>query len=114
MGWGMHAEHGTARCPSQGHGGGGRCGCMPGPMPSTRLRRRPALQADLDLGNYERFLDISLGRDNNLTTGKIYQVRRLAALARRALAHAWGPGRGAPGCRLVLHSACGTDSPRRA
>jgi len=30
-------------------------------------------EADLDLGNYERFLDVSLSRDNNLTTGKIYQ-----------------------------------------
>lgn len=30
-------------------------------------------EADLDLGNYERFLDISLSKDNNLTTGKIYQ-----------------------------------------
>ncbi|RAH14898.1 MAG: hypothetical protein CMB56_004335 [Methanobacteriota archaeon] len=29
-------------------------------------------EADLDLGNYERFLDITLGRDNNLTTGKVY------------------------------------------
>ena len=29
-------------------------------------------EADLDLGNYERFLDVTLGRDNNLTTGKIY------------------------------------------
>jgi hypothetical protein len=34
----------------------------------------PAEQADLDLGNYERFLDISLSRDNNLTTGKVYQA----------------------------------------
>jgi CTP synthase (UTP-ammonia lyase) len=32
------------------------------------------LQVDLDLGNYERFLDITLTRDNNLTTGKVYQV----------------------------------------
>lgn len=32
------------------------------------------LQVDLDLGNYERFLDISLTRKHNLTTGKIYQV----------------------------------------
>lgn len=32
------------------------------------------LQADLDLGNYERFLDVTLTRDNNLTTGKVYQV----------------------------------------
>ena len=29
-------------------------------------------EVDLDLGNYERFLDINLGRDNNVTTGKIY------------------------------------------
>ncbi|CAO1948144.1 unnamed protein product [Urochloa humidicola] len=31
-------------------------------------------EADLDLGNYERFLDIKLTRDNNITTGKIYQA----------------------------------------
>lgn len=30
-------------------------------------------EVDLDLGNYERFLDIKLNRDNNITTGKIYQ-----------------------------------------
>lgn len=30
-------------------------------------------EVDLDLGNYERFLDITLQRDNNITTGKIYQ-----------------------------------------
>ncbi len=30
-------------------------------------------EVDLDLGNYERFLDIILHRDNNITTGKIYQ-----------------------------------------
>lgn len=29
-------------------------------------------EADLDLGNYERFVDITLTRDNNLTTGKAY------------------------------------------
>ncbi len=29
-------------------------------------------EVDLDLGNYERFLDINLGKDNNITTGKIY------------------------------------------
>lgn len=32
------------------------------------------LKVDLDLGNYERFLDVKLTRDNNITTGKIYQV----------------------------------------
>ena len=26
-------------------------------------------EVDLDLGNYERFLNVSLGRDNNITTG---------------------------------------------
>jgi CTP synthase len=30
-------------------------------------------EVDLDLGNYERFLNLSLARDNNITTGKIYQ-----------------------------------------
>mmetsp|Transcript_11492 Transcript_11492/g.39961 ORF Transcript_11492/g.39961 Transcript_11492/m.39961 type:complete len:562 (-) Transcript_11492:923-2608(-) len=30
-------------------------------------------ECDLDLGNYERFMDISLTRDHNLTTGKVYQ-----------------------------------------
>jgi CTP synthase len=29
-------------------------------------------EADLDFGHYERFLDIELGRDHNITTGKIY------------------------------------------
>lgn len=30
-------------------------------------------ETDLDLGNYERMMYLSLGRDNNLTTGKIYE-----------------------------------------
>ncbi|KAH7332758.1 CTP synthase N-terminus-domain-containing protein [Rhizoctonia solani] len=30
-------------------------------------------EVDLDLGNYERYLNITLSRDNNLTTGKIYR-----------------------------------------
>lgn len=30
-------------------------------------------EADLDLGNYERYLDVTLGRENNITTGKIYR-----------------------------------------
>lgn len=30
-------------------------------------------EVDLDLGNYERFLDITLHRDNNITLGKIMQ-----------------------------------------
>ncbi len=31
-------------------------------------------EADLDLGNYERFLDIELGSDHNITTGKVYKA----------------------------------------
>eukprot|EP01129_Flabellula_baltica_P007023 TRINITY_DN2689_c0_g1_i1.p1 TRINITY_DN2689_c0_g1~~TRINITY_DN2689_c0_g1_i1.p1 ORF type:complete len:559 (-),score=125.95 TRINITY_DN2689_c0_g1_i1:28-1704(-) len=31
-------------------------------------------EVDLDLGNYERFADITLTRDNNITTGKIYKA----------------------------------------
>lgn len=30
-------------------------------------------EADLDLGNYERFLDVKLCRENNITTGKIFK-----------------------------------------
>ncbi|MDI9396089.1 MAG: CTP synthase (glutamine hydrolyzing) [Euryarchaeota archaeon] len=30
-------------------------------------------EVDLDLGNYERFLDTELTRDHNITTGKVYQ-----------------------------------------
>lgn len=30
-------------------------------------------ETDLDLGNYERFLNVTLTRDNNITTGKIYR-----------------------------------------
>ena len=29
-------------------------------------------EVDLDLGNYERFLDVALTRENNITTGKVY------------------------------------------
>ena len=28
-------------------------------------------ETDLDLGNYERFLDVALTRDHNITTGKV-------------------------------------------
>lgn len=31
-------------------------------------------ETDLDLGNYERFLSVSLTKESNLSTGKIYQV----------------------------------------
>ncbi len=30
-------------------------------------------EVDLDLGNYERFLDIELSSDHNITTGKVYE-----------------------------------------
>ena len=30
-------------------------------------------EVDLDLGNYERYLNITLSRNNNITTGKIYK-----------------------------------------
>ena len=31
-------------------------------------------ETDLDIGTYERFLDIDLGRENNITTGQVYQA----------------------------------------
>jgi CTP synthase len=30
-------------------------------------------EADLDLGNYERYLNVTLTKDNNITTGKVYR-----------------------------------------
>jgi CTP synthase N-terminus len=37
-------------------------------------------ETDLDLGNYERFMGVSLKNESNLTTGKIYQVKLLEML----------------------------------
>ncbi len=31
-------------------------------------------EVDQDLGNYERFCDIAMGRDNNITTGKVFKA----------------------------------------
>ncbi len=31
-------------------------------------------ETDLDIGTYERFLDVDLGRGNNITTGQVYQA----------------------------------------
>jgi CTP synthase len=30
-------------------------------------------EVDLDLGNYERYLNVTLSHDNNVTTGKVYR-----------------------------------------
>jgi len=30
-------------------------------------------EVDLDLGNYERFLDVNLTSENNITTGRVYK-----------------------------------------
>ena len=55
-------------------------------------------EVDLDLGNYERFLDISLTRDHNITTGKVYssvieKERRGTTLARRYRSYPISPMR---------------------
>jgi CTP synthase len=52
MGWGRRWE-----------GGGG----------AEEARGGRGVQADLDLGNYERFLNVTLTRDHNITTGKVYK-----------------------------------------
>ncbi len=43
-------------------------------------------ETDLDLGNYERYLNVSLGKDNNVTTGKVYShvIEREVSAPRRA------------------------------
>ncbi|XP_017862918.1 PREDICTED: CTP synthase isoform X3 [Drosophila arizonae] len=43
-------------------------------LPSEVYVLDDGAEVDLDLGNYERFLDITLHRDNNITTGKIYKM----------------------------------------
>ena len=50
-------------------------------------------ESDLDLGNYERFVDSTLTRDHNITTGKVYQVRARVRDARDARAVEGGDGR---------------------
>ncbi len=48
-------------------------------------------EADLDLGNYERFLETTLTRDHNITTGKVYQqVSERTTQHKHAHAHAEG------------------------
>ena len=44
-------------------------------------------EVDLDLGNYERYLDVTLSKDNNITTGKIYTevIEREVSL----ISHRW-------------------------
>ena len=53
-------------------------------------------ETDLDLGNYERFLDLSLTRDHNITTGKVYA---------KVLAK---------GCTCLANLVCGADASGRA
>lgn len=66
-------------------------------------------EADLDLGNYERYLDVTLSKDNNITTGKIYRdviekevsLTRLQHRARNSLTlHLWLSARETTSARL--------------
>lgn len=66
----------AARCVAAQFAVGGGCAVCHH-HESWHSTMRP--QADLDLGNYERFMDLTLMRDNNLTTGKVYSVRQCAA-----------------------------------
>jgi len=42
-------------------------------------------ETDLDLGGYERFLNLNLPKDNNITTGQIYQARHRQGATGRLL-----------------------------
>jgi CTP synthase len=35
---------------------------------------RDGAETDLDLGNYERFMDIEVRRESNMTTGQVYKA----------------------------------------
>ena len=70
-------------------------------------------EVDLDLGNYERYLDVTLSRDNNITTGKIYSqviekevrgtpVSPCAARITFATTETWRlPGKDRPGILIL-------------
>jgi hypothetical protein len=108
----------------QGRGAGAPV-ARAGGAPTAKLAcARPPPQVDLDLGNYERFLDITLTRDNNITTGKIYQVGWERGI-RRARPEAqqrgsrrcpcWGhtpapPPPPPPPCRAPTRRVCSTAS----
>ncbi|KAB2596894.1 hypothetical protein D8674_032344 [Pyrus ussuriensis x Pyrus communis] len=49
------------------------CVCKPFVLQESLTKTLQGTRVGLDLGNYERFLDVTLTRDNNITTGKIYQ-----------------------------------------
>ncbi len=42
-------------------------------------------ETDLDLGNYERFLDVTLTNRHNITTGKVYNEVLFAKVSPRNL-----------------------------
>jgi len=45
------------------------------PFPARRgLCHRHGAETDLDLGHYERFIRSKMGRNNNFTTGRIYET----------------------------------------
>lgn len=50
------------------------------PRGASILNYSPGSEVDLDLGNYERYLALTLTGDNNITTGKIYQHVGILAL----------------------------------
>lgn len=58
----------------------------------------PGSEVDLDLGNYERYLALTLAGDNNITTGKIYQHvgTSLSSLISLSLIILLGHPKGAP------------------
>lgn len=44
---------------------------------------------DLDLGNYERFMSLTLSRDHNITTGKVYNEVRSSSVSTQTLSLLW-------------------------
>lgn len=92
-------------------------------MPAACLRpARPAAphtggETDLDLGNYERFIDVNLTKNNSITTGNVYKHvidmeregpccenrhPRAARARKRSVAATCQNGISHPSCRRVL------------
>ncbi len=69
----MNIDAGTMRPTEHGEQGSRLPYRALTPFPGEVYVLNDGGEVDLDLGNYERYLDITLSRDNNITTGKIYR-----------------------------------------
>lgn len=106
-------EHGEVFVLDDGGEVSAFAGTRPGGPLEAKYAGQPTavscLQVDLDLGNYERFLDITLTKDNNITTGKIYQASQFAG-GPKSSRYAMGSGGNLSLQPPMLLLACAADA----